>query len=215
MAKKTFEERYEGDINKSLEVIETLKRTPAFKEFCQTQVGTEALDGFLNTDEGQSLAKSLSLKRFGQEPVGFSWTPTKGYCFQFKRVATILEEADGELIIKIDKTASRLAIESDLKMILDFHHKKHGRQSRGQEILKKDEVLNMFKAYDAVIEEGGNFQQATYRIFPETEGTNPTYDPETMRKYKLVRSWHNKIKNLLKTVKYIPATPPLKTLLNK
>ena len=185
--KKTFPDLITDHAAKNYELMELLKRTEAFKRFTSTKTlltggFPRTVGAFLETREGQEVFDRLRI------------------CEPQKSAISVSQEYNCLILhINLEFPKERIRKELDFKFeeALKKYHAGIIKKPRGPAILTKEEIDEMFRAYDLVEKHNGNFLHATWEMFPETAGKNPNYDDETKNKYDWVRSHYKKVKNRL------------------
>ncbi|MBM4284362.1 MAG: hypothetical protein FJ128_03805 [Deltaproteobacteria bacterium] len=139
---------------------------------------------FVGSYEGEQVMGALGLGELQKGPVSYGSELFAGkyldltvdLTFPIKRLMAEFEEAIKTMRLKVERPET---------------------PPRGGGILNKDEMDRMFEAYDLIENEGLNFTKATWRLFPETEGKQPTYDFDTQACLKQVKRWHERVKALI------------------
>lgn len=162
--------------DKSYEVEQLIIRTQAFQTFRAIFPEIEDDDAlippFEHTLEGDYVATKFDEYRGYEGPISH---------------ATRIRP-DGRLSMEVDMARPKGEILEYFIHILDKYHKK--RHNRGEGAPEYETIQNKFRAYDLVEKHNGNVLHATWEMYPETNGLQPSYDPDTDRKYKRIRRWY-------------------------
>ena len=90
------------------------------------------------------------------------------------------------------------ALRTEFEKILRVHHGwvEHPRTPRGEKWPdSREEIDQIFHAFDVVEKHGGNYLEATRELFPDPYDN---YDKD--KNMKQVKRWHKKVKSIMPTL---------------
>jgi hypothetical protein len=161
---------------KQYEAWALLERTQAFQAYRAAHPEIQDMAAlrvaFMETPEGDYVAAELDIFQYYQEPIS----------------ADTRLQPNGRLSMDVDMARPKGELVEAFIYNLDRHKEKH--PARGKEAPNFEKIMDKFKVFDLVQKHEGNFLHATWEVYPETNGLQPSYDPDTDKKYKRIIRWY-------------------------
>jgi hypothetical protein len=160
---------------------QAFERTPVFKQFHE-KTGGDLWD-FMSTPEGEI---DPALERLCAIGEAFQSLPPSA-------ILVIPRFREGRYLdVRIDLSKSKEALRAEFEEILRIQHGwvEHPKTPRGKKWPEsKEEIDQIFHAFDVVEKHGGKYLEATRELFPDP------YDKyEADKNLQQVKRWHEKVK---------------------